>query len=96
MPHSKDTWIYKEEYQSIKDNDLSTEINKALNAFLDKFEKIDYSELKKCSDEAYVTIYVCSDNAQIGFSLDNKLMQRLYNFGIDIEYSIMSMGLVEE
>lgn len=94
--HSKDTWIYKVEYRSIKDHDLSIEINKALASFLDKFEKINYHELKKSSDEAYVTIYVCSDNAQIGFTLDNKLMQRLYNLGIDIEYSIMSMGLVEE
>ncbi len=96
LPINKDTWIYKEEYQSTMGNDLSSEMNKALNAFLNKFEKINYHELEKCSNEVYVTIYVCSDNGQIAFSLDNKLMQRLYNLGIDIEYSILSMGLAED
>ncbi len=95
VPINKDTWIYKEEYQATIDDDLSSEMNKALDAFLNKFEKTNFHELEKFSNEIYVTIYVCSDNAQIGFFLDNKLVHRLYNLGIDIEYSIMSMGLVE-
>ena len=93
---TKDTWIYKEEYRVTDDMLLSNEIEKAMKNFLCKFENVDFSKLKEISDEIYVTIYISSNNSQIGFVANNDLMARLFNLNIDVEFSILSMGEVDD
>lgn len=93
---TKDTWIYKEEFCTVDDKQLSSKIEEAINSYLFKFENIDISELKSLSDEAYVTIYLSANYAQIGFTINNDFMKRLYDLGLEVEFSILSMGEVDE
>lgn len=93
---TKDTWIYKEEFCAIDEKQLSGKIEEAISSYLCKFENINIPELKSLSEETYVTIYLSSNYAQIGFTVNNDFMKRLYDLGLEVEFSILSMGEADE
>ncbi len=90
MRAPKYKWIYE-----IKYND-EQEYIESLEKMIDKLcKRKEYiKELMAIYDEVYITIYIRSEFAQIGYSLPSHILKKASSLGCTLHFDILSSGMV--
>lgn len=87
----KSVWIYKMKFT---DNDsLKGTLDRFIMIFSEKQELIKI--LQKKYKEIYIKVYLRSDYGQIGYTLKKDFLKKLVLLDMDIDFDILSFGLVE-
>ncbi len=89
MRAPKYKWIYE-----IKYND-EQEYIESLEKMIDKLcKRKEYiKELMAIYDEVYITIYIRSEFAQIGYSLPSHILKKISLLGCTLHFDILSFGM---
>lgn len=87
----KNRWLYEIKYDGEKEYNQNLE--RMVSQLCERSEYI--NQLTQLYEEISINIYIRSDFAEIGYSLPNHILQKLSKLNCELNFYILSFGMVK-